>query len=249
MLKASLSLVITTFNNADTLKRCLQSVEQIVDEIIVLDSYSTDDTLSILKTFNVQLQQQAFKGFGPQKQDAITLANSDWVLLLDADEALSTKLQEEIIHLKKIGFSGIGYRFKRREWLANKRPIERYGRWQRPGVKLTDHLRLFNRQEISFTQHPIHAAPIAEKHTPLLKHDLLHWGDAPFSNRLNKARRYADIIKQTQTCSSKSSLKRCLSPGWAFVQDYFLRRYFLDGYFGFKAAVCSFWQTYWKYHN
>lgn len=244
-----LSLVVTTYNNADTLARCLQSADNLTDEIVVLDSYSSDNTITIARQFNASIQQQDFKGFGPQKHHAVSLASNDWVLLLDADEALSETLNAELLVLKKTGFSGAGYRLKRREWLSAKTPVEQYGRWQRHGVRLTDHLRLFNRREIHFTSHVVHAAPKANVNTPVLNSDLLHWGDAPFDHRLKKARHYAEVMNARSALPAASWFKKTLSPFWAFFQDYILRRYFLDGYLGFKAAQCSFLQAYWKYHN
>ena len=245
MKKHKLSAVVTTFNNADTLKRCLQSAAELADEIVVLDSYSDDASLTIASDFSAKIHQQTFQGFGAQKTAAICLASNDWILLLDADEALSAALQEEIAALKSSGFKAPGYRLRRREWLANKKPITEHGRWQHRWVKLTDHLRLFHRQQIEFTSHPVHAAPYSSAATELLQADLLHWGDAPFSRRLEKAYRYASLYSVTK--SRNTWIKPYFAPVWAFIQDFFIRRYFFDSYLGFHAAKCSFWSSYWKY--
>lgn len=236
-----LSVVVTTFNNADTIGRCLSSIAGLADDLLVLDSFSTDSTVAIASTGQARIEQQAFAGFGPQKQRAIALAAHDWVLLLDADEALSPALLEHLKKLKKAGFNGAGYRLRRREWLARKTPLESHGRWQRRGVKLTDHLRLFARNQIRFSDHPVHAAPLSHQPTPLLSPELLHWGDAPFSRRRQKARDYATLNARHGKNNPTVWLhvKQWLSPAWAFLQDYFLRRYYLDGLLGLEAAYCS----------
>ena len=244
-----LSLVVTTFNNASTLDACLKSAAPIVDEILVADSFSQDQTLSIAKAYQARIVQQAFAGYGPQKQWACDQASCEWILLLDADESLSYDLQDELLGLKQAGLTGPGYRIARREWMAWQEPIEQHGRWQRAGVKLTDHLRLFDRRLIALSTHPVHAAPYSEQPLPRLQSELLHTGDAPFAQRLKKARHYAQLNAQHQTAGPRWVLyaKRWLSPLWAFIQDYGLRRYFLDGRLGLAAAWCSARASVYKY--
>ena len=193
-----LSAVITSYNNAATLDRCLASVA-FADEILLLDSFSDDASLEIAEQHQAMIAQQRFAGFGPQKQRAVDLALHDWILLLDADEALSAAAQTEIAALRdQQQLQGPGYRLRRREWLAWREPIEQHGRWQGALVRLTDHLRLFDRRQVRLSAHPVHAAPVATKRTPLLRHELLHWGDAPFARRLEKQQRYAQLLASAE---------------------------------------------------
>jgi len=236
-----LSAVITSFNNAATLDRCLASVA-FADEILLLDSFSDDASVTIAESHHAVIAQQRFAGFGPQKQRAVDLALHDWILLLDADEALTAPAQAEISALRdQQQLNAAGYRLRRREWLAWKEPIEQHGRWQGPLVRLTDHLRLFDRRLVRLSQHPVHAAPKAAAATPLLRHELLHWGDAPFARRLAKQRHYAQMLavdgQQRRHCTT--ALKRALSPGMALLRDLVLRRNLLDGPLGWRAAWCS----------
>lgn len=245
----NISVVITTLNNAETLARCLSSTSLLADDLLVVDSHSTDNSVEIAQHHQARVIQRPFAGFGPQKQWAIDQAQYDWVLLLDADEALTKALQSKVTHLKQQGFVGAGYRLPRREWLAWKVPIDTNGRWQRHGVKLTDHLRLFDRKQVRLSQHAVHAAPATSQATTLLSEPLLHWGDAPFSKRREKARHYADIYADSKPTVQRwpLSVKQYLSPIWAFSQDYLLRRYFIDGRMGLAAAACSAYSCYWKY--
>ena len=236
-----LSAVITSYNNAATLDRCLASVG-FADEILLLDSFSDDASLKIGEQHRAMIAQQRFAGFGSQKQRAVDLALHDWILLLDADEALSVRAQAEIAALRdQQQLQGPGYRLRRREWLAWHEPIEQHGRWQGKLVRLTDHLRLFDRRQVRLSAHPVHAAPVATKRTPLLRHELLHWGDAPFARRLEKQRRYAQLLAATSCQQSRyrTTFKRLLSPGMALLRDLIVRRYLLDGPLGWRAAWCS----------
>ncbi len=244
----SISAVITTYNNDDTLGRCLSSVARLADELLVLDSFSSDTTLKIATAYGCSVIQETFRGYGPQKQYAVDLAGYDWILLLDADEALSSALQTELLMLKQNHLTGTGYRLRRREWLAWKSPIEQHGKWQHDWVKLTDHLRLFDRRLVTLSRHPIHAAPSSFSATPLLNNVLLHWGDAPFSYRRSKARRYAELDDR-HASPWRAYPRLLLAPVWAFVQDYFLRRGFMNPVLGLAAAAHSAYATFLKYRH
>lgn len=98
----ALSVVIITFNEEKNIGRCIDSVKDVADEIIILDSYSTDKTIDIATSKGAVVHQQKFKGYGPQKNDALQLSNHDLVLSLDADEALNNILVEEILQEKKV---------------------------------------------------------------------------------------------------------------------------------------------------
>ena len=111
-----LSAVVTTFNNADTLRSCLNSVKW-ADEILLLDSFSTDETCQVAAEFSANIIQHKFQGYSKQKQMAIDAASNDWVLLLDADEALSAESRAEIQNLLTKGPTADGYTLPRIEQL------------------------------------------------------------------------------------------------------------------------------------
>ena len=107
-----LSAVIITFNEQHNIERCLKSLQGVVDEIIVVDSFSTDKTEEICKNFNVKWVQNPFEGHIEQKNFALNLAANDHVLSLDADEALNDELRDSILKIKE-NFSCDGYYFNR----------------------------------------------------------------------------------------------------------------------------------------
>ena len=145
-----LSVFITTFNNAKTLPATLESVKW-ADEIVLLDSFSTDDTLRIADSYKCRIFQHAFQGYGAQKQMALEHTTHQWVLLLDADEALSPALQDEIRTLLGKPLEYDGYTMPRQEQM--------FWRMNSLSVRMNHFLRLFNKQKGGMGMMPIHAAP------------------------------------------------------------------------------------------
>jgi len=225
----SLSLVITTFNNAATIEACIRSVP-FASEIIVLDSFSTDETVRLAKEAGAQVKQSTFAGYGPQKQAAVQLASHNLVLLLDADETLSLQLQAEIETLLRREQVIPPCRLLREEWL--------YWQWPRPGTALTDHLRLFDRRVVRWTDHPVHAAPTTDKRKLTLKSRLRHYGHANIAGQVERINHYTSGAADPAPGRSETSLKLglLLAPPAAFVREYLLRRQFLNGWAGFIAS-------------
>ncbi len=224
MSRTPLSLVVTTRDNAATLATCLQSAA-FADETLVLDSHSDDATRDIAGAAGAVIHVERFRGYGPQKARAVQLAAHDWVLLLDADEALSEPLAREIEALMRRGPEAAGYRLRREEWL--------YWRWPAPGTRLTDHLRLFDRRRMTMGEHPAHAAPRVDGPAPLLRGRLRHHGHRDLAGHLARLDHYTTLAAPT---APPSRLRLLLSPVAAFWREYLLRRQFLNGWAGFLAA-------------
>ena len=233
-----LSLVVTTYNNSDTIAQCLDSAA-FADDILVLDSLSEDATPTIVRAQGARLVQQAFHGYGSQKQKAIDLAEYDWVLLLDADEYLSPELSEEIQAVMKSGPNPPGYRIPRQERLL--------WRWQHTGTKWVTPLRLFHRRKARMSQHPIHAA-IESKHKPgLLQHPILHLGERTLELKVRKINHYSSGLTQSKSTARFLGLRLLFYPGYAFFREYFIRRQFLNGWAGFMAAKTHAFYAFLKY--
>jgi glycosyltransferase involved in cell wall biosynthesis len=224
-----LSLVITTCNNAATIERCIASVP-FADEVLVLDSNSSDGTDQLAQRLCARVVREAFRGYGPQKQRAIELARHDRVLLLDADEALSPELSAEIEALVNAPGQLAPCRLRREEWL--------YWRWPRAGTRLTDHLRLFDRRDVRFSDHPVHAAPATARPTRLLRGRLRHYGHADIAGQVERINAYTSAAAGWRQAGGPfaAGLRLLLSPAAAFLREYLLRRQFLNGWAGFIAA-------------
>jgi len=145
-----LSAFVTTLNNALTLPSCLESIKW-ADEIVVLDTFSTDETVSIAKSYGAVVFQHEFLGYGPQKQSALDKTSHDWALLMDADEALTPELQQEIRELLATGPDCDGYELPRLEQM--------FWRMGHPSARLNYTLRLFHKAAGHLSSHAVHADP------------------------------------------------------------------------------------------
>lgn len=234
-----LSLIVTTFNNADTIRACIGSVP-FADDILVLDSMSTDGTDALARSAGARVIREPFRGYGPQKQRAIDLAANDWVLLLDADEELSAALADEIRELRSAGTPAPAYRLRREEWL--------YWRWPRRGTRLTDHLRLFDRRRVRMGGHPVHAAPEFTGRAPLLEGRLRHHGHADIAGQAKRINDYSSGgVAWLQAQKAPARLKLVFSPIASFLREYLLRRQFLNGWAGFIAARMAAYHAFLRY--
>ncbi len=234
-----LSLVVTTYNNEATLAACLASAS-FCDELLVLDSGSTDRTLEIAARFSARVHQQVFESYGRQKWDAIRRAANDWVLLLDADEMLSDALGREIRHLMKRRPAVPAYRLRRAEWL--------YWRWPHSATRLTDHLRLFHRDAVFMDDHPVHAAPKTDRPVNTLTHALIHYGEKNLHTKIDKINHYTSESADYLAARPNATYWRlAFAPYWAFIREYFIRRQFLNGWAGFIAARGAAFHSFLKY--
>lgn len=230
-----LSLVLITRNAAPQLAACLASAQGLVDEIIVVDSGSDDDTLDIARRFGAKLTSQTFLGFGPQKQLAVSLASHDWVLCLDADERLTPELAAAIrTELSAPRFA-----------LYQMARCNRFmGRYLRHGEGYPDwNTRLFNRQHAAWSDDAVHEHVQSSQPTGRLVGDLLHDSAESVSNYLAKQNRYTDIqAEQLFRAGRHASLGKLIgSPSARFLRFYLIKHGFLDGVAGFAhIAIGSF---------
>lgn len=237
--RAPLSAVVTTFNNASTLARCLGSLA-FCDEIVVLDSDSSDATRDIAIAHGAHVFVEAFKGYGPQKQSAIDKATHDWVLLLDADEHLSERGRNTIereLHSPRAD----GYRLPRQEWL--------FWRWPHPATRGNHQLRLFRRSRGGMNQVPVHAAPEVQGRVVDLDAPFRHYGETELAIRVEKVNRYSSgLIEHTRGKRRRFIALRLLCyPMLAFLKLYIGKRYFLNGWAGFFAAKTQSFYAFLKY--
>ncbi|MEO6364542.1 MAG: glycosyltransferase family 2 protein [Luteimonas sp.] len=237
--RAPLSAVVTTFDNAGTLEACLASLA-FCDELIVLDSDSTDGTRDIAERHGATVFIEPFKGYGPQKQSAIDRAAHDWVLLLDADEQLTpagrARIEEELIAPR-----ADGYRLPRQEWL--------FWRWTHPASRPNWQLRLFRRSRGGMNAVPVHAAPEVNGTAIDLDAPFRHYGEPRLAERVDKINRYSSGLVEHKRAKRQAllGLRILLYPSLAFAKLYFGKRYFLNGWAGFFAARTQAFYAFLKY--
>lgn len=237
--RAPITAVVTTYNNAATLARCLASVA-FCDEIVVLDSHSTDDSRDIAQRHGARVDAEPFKGYGPQKQSAIDRASHDWILLLDADEYLS-EAGRAAIERELSSPRAHGYRLPRREWL--------FWRWPHPRTRPNWQLRLFRRSRGRMNDVPVHAAPEVDGGTIDLDAPFHHYGEPRLHDRVDKVNRYSSgLVEHKRTRPPRfMALRLLLYPSLAFAKLYFGKRYFLNGWAGYFAARTQAFYAFLKY--
>lgn len=222
MKKEPLSLVIITLNEASRIRRCIESVP-FADEVVVVDSGSTDRTVEIAEQTGARVIYQTWLGYGRQKQYAVEQANNDWVLSLDADEWLSSELAQSIENTLVAP-----------ELQAYQSPrCNRFmGRWLKHGEGYPDRsLRLFHRQYARWSSDAVHEKVDVEGAMGVLSGDLLHESQETLQQYLDKQNRYTTLQAEQLYQSGKrpAPFKLLLSPLVRFIKFYLFRRGFLDG--------------------
>ncbi len=240
-----ISAVIITFNEERNIGRCLDSLAGVADEVVVIDSFSTDGTENICRTKGARFLQHAFDGHIEQKNWALAQAQHPHVLSLDADEALSEPLRDAILAVKK-DWQHDGYTMNR---------LTNYcGRWIRYSGWYPDRkLRLFDRRKGQWggTNPHDRVEMQADATTAHLAGDLLHFSYYTVNEHLERARRYADIAARAMHAQGKRAtwLQLVVSPFAKFVRNYVLKRGFLDGRAGWTICKIAALETFWKYRN
>lgn len=240
-----LSVAIIACNEAHRIARCLKSVS-FADQIVVLDSGSTDDTVAIARGLGADVEVTPdWPGFGPQKNRALARCRYRWVLSIDADEQVSDALAAEILRVLRgapAEATVAGYWLRRSSRYCGQ--VIRHGLWGNDRV-----LRLFERQRGRFTDARVHESLVCDGETRVLEGILVHDSvDSPEDAR-SKARRYAFLGAEALRARGRGgSLQGGVHAGWSFVRGYLLRAGFLDGRFGLTLARLNAAGTFWKYH-
>lgn len=238
-----LSVVIITFNEEQNIGRCLASITGIADEVVVVDSGSTDRTEEICENAGAKFYKHPFEGYIQQKNYALGLTTCDYVLSLDADEALSPELRESIFRVKN-NWTSDAYSFNR---------LTNYcGKWiyhcgWYPDVKL----RLFKKGMGKWGGTNPHDKFILsdEKRPRKLKGDLFHYSYYTIREHLQQVNNFTEIDSAALYESGKrtSLLMIALNPPIRFIRDYFFRLGILDGYYGYVICRISSHATFIKY--
>lgn len=238
------SAVIISFNEEQDIARCLESILDIADEILVLDSFSTDKTEEICRRFGVRFKQHAFDGYVSQKNRALALATHDHILSLDADEALSEEARQEVMKLK-LSWNHDGYIFIRRNNYC--------GRWMRFTTWYPDRkIRLFDRRKASWTGMDPHDFICMEpgSRTLRLKGVILHWA-------IRSTEEYRLKIENFAQVAAKYHFDQGIRPGigsaylhcvWRWFREYCINLGILDGKAGWQVARFSALYVWKKYY-
>lgn len=241
----NISAVIITKDEEKNIERCISSMRSVTDEIVVVDSFSTDKTQEICERLGARFIQHEFAGYGTQKQFAVSVAQYDWILSLDADEVLSDELASSIKALKEnLSDPTIGYSLTRRNYYCQK--LIRFYRW---GYE--NKTRLFNRTQTNWSNNLVHEVVDGKKLKQIekLKGDLLHFTYDSVEQHEEKIANYGKLGAQEVKESGKryNQFTIILKTIYRFFSSYILKLGILDGYYGFKISQMDAKYVYMKY--
>jgi glycosyltransferase involved in cell wall biosynthesis len=236
-----ITATIITLNEERNIARAIESL-RCSDEILIVDSGSVDRTVELAEKLGARVIEAGWHGYAGQKNWAAGQASHDWILSLDADEALSEALEAEIWNLKKNGPRYNAYTMPR---------LARYlGRWILHSGWYPDRkLRLYDRRKAKWVGDFVHESVQSEGNVGHLESNLLHFTCDSLSEHLRTLDRYTTLAAQELAARKvKVPLSRViLDPAWTFVKTYFLQRGFLDGLEGLTIAYMAAFYTFLKY--
>ena len=237
-----LSVGIITYNEEKNLSRTLEAVRPIADEIVIVDSGSTDNTLGIAKEHGARIFSEEWKGYGPQKNSVIDKCNGEWILLIDADEEISgdlcnkikeITLENSINEVYKVNFTAVcfGKKIKHVGWSNHYR------------------VRFFRNGSGRYNDREVHEKFLTNKVTGSLKEEIYHHTYEDLEDYFNKFNRYTtESAKQYKKQNKRRSLLVfSLDSFFKFFKMYILKAGFLDGYEGYLLAKLSSFYVFIKY--
>ncbi|AUC84885.1 glycosyl transferase family 2 [Polaribacter sp. ALD11] len=225
-----ISAIIPTLNEEIHIREAIESVG-FADEIIVIDSFSTDKTLEIAEKMNVKIIKRKFDDFSSQKNYAIAHAKHDWIYILDADERVTSELEKEILEAVKNPKDFVGFYLGRNFYFAGKKI--KYSGWQRDRV-----IRLFLKEFCEYNGNPVHETIKTHGSLGFLKNKINHYSYRNYDHYISKINQYAwlqaeDLYKKGKKVNGYHIL---IKPPVRFFVHYIVRLGFLDGFEGFMIA-------------
>jgi len=237
-----ISVVVITLNEEKQLESALKSVGEIASEIIVVDSYSTDDTIKVAKQFSDRVFQRKWTNYADQKNFANSKASFPWILSLDADERLSPELAEEIRGLLDSEPDCAGFSMPRQAYYL--------GKWIRHSGWFPDRkIRLFLKEESRWEGEYVHEGLVVDGKIKNLKGSIKHFTYDSIHDHLDRMNQFSNLAAQKLYAEDRKCRWHHLAllPFFGFIRSYFLKSGFLDGYAGFIISVLHGYSVFMKY--
>lgn len=238
-----LSAFVITFNEEDNLADCLESLK-FCDEVIVVDSFSTDKTVEIAKNFGAKVIQREWPGYRAQKEFGLSQTSHEWVLNLDADERVSDELRAEVERVLSTDNNSLydGYEVNRVVYY-----LQRW--WRHGGWYPEFRLRLLRKSKTKWGGIDPHEKPIVQGKTERLKGELLHYTYTDLDDQLSRLHKFSSIAAMEDYKRGKRSslMSILISPIFRFVKFYFLKQGFREGVAGFVVGMNELFYTFMKY--
>ncbi len=239
---ATLSVIVLTLNEERNLADCLESVRW-VDEVILVDSGSTDKTIAIARQYTANIHTIAWQGYGAARNFGVAKAKGEWILWLDADERVMPELADEICEIVRKNDPAVaGYSVARRAFFL--------GRWIRHcGWYPSRVTRLFRREKGKFSETRVHERLLLDGPVVTTSHDLIHYTDPDLNHYFTKFNKYTSLAVEDLRAQGRrfSLVDLLVRPPFMFVKMYILRAGFLDGIQGLILSVLSSAYVFTKY--
>jgi glycosyltransferase involved in cell wall biosynthesis len=237
------SVVIIAKNEAHIIEQTLMAAQTLTDDVIVVDSGSTDGTEDIVKRNNARFIEVNWLGFGPTKNKGIDAAYNDWILSIDADEIPDQELMKNISYLD-LSNDSVVYNIRFKTFLGNK--VIRFGEWGNDS-----HIRLFNRTKVRWNNNQVHERLQLTADTLIknIEGYIHHYTSKDLGEYVNKMTKYALLNAEGNFVKGKQSgwLQRNFSHHFSFISNYFFRLGFFDGIQGYWIAKITAYYTFVKY--
>ena len=226
-----ISAVLIVKNSERYLEQVLRPLVLLCDDIVVLDSLSTDNTVAIALAHGARVEKQAFLGYGPQKRLAVSLAKYDWILSVDADEVLDNRLCSAI---RQLAFNDphVSYKILRRNFVGSHEV--RYGVWAPDWC-----LRLFNRTITDFTEDKVHESVVKTERIEKLNGSMLHYSYQDCADVFVRTGTYMRAKSDQYAAKNRRAgvLRLLIRATWGFIRSYIIRQGYRDGVLGVIVAL------------
>lgn len=242
-MNSSISVVIICNNEAHIIARTIAAAQQFTDDIVVVDSGSTDGTQQLVTATGARLLQTGWEGYGTNKNKGVAIARYDWILSIDADEIVDETLAQQLQTISLTDHTLV-YKILFRVFLGDK--MIRFGEWANDA-----HIRLYNRQYAQWSETQVHETLVFLPGTTIitLKGYIHHYTSRNLQDLAAKTVNYAmlNAIKYHRQGKKAGWLKCTMAAGFSFFKNYLLRLGFLDGEAGYTIAKMNAWYTWLKY--
>lgn len=237
-----ITALIITLNEERHIADCVASLRPVADEVLVIDSFSTDQTKTVAEAQGAKVIEANFAGFGPQRNMGVGFAAHDLILVLDADERLSPELTKSILAVKE-NATADAYSFARLNYIGD-RAIKTCG-WY-PDI----HVRMYDRRKVKWNDRKVHEGLIVHGEVKLLQGDLLHYSYDNIAGLKRKSTRYAQLGSEVYKGRNAFFLmiQIVVSPVAKFIKTFILKKGFTDGYLGLVISYYRARETFLKYY-
>ncbi|HIE44879.1 MAG TPA: glycosyltransferase [Crocinitomix sp.] len=240
---SNITALVITYNEENNIESVIENIS-FADEIIIVDSFSNDNTVEIIKSYpKVKLIQNKFKNFSEQRNFALAQTTNDWVLFIDADERISDNFINELRSISKSNSNVIAFKSNRKNYINNK--IVNYSGWQNDTI-----YRFFNKKYVSYDEKKwVHETLIINGETKLMENSITHYSYKDFSDLKNRTLFYSKLkAKELYEKGEKSNpFKLYVKPFYTFIKHYFISLGIFDGKLGLQISYTSCIGVYKRY--